>query len=93
MFLNITLIFASKNILFFTILLLNFSGVLAQLKICQHRFGGIKGVFNLTQTREKGSPENLLAGEYFMEDLAAVIQELCDLIFFPGKNIYPICNS
>jgi D-amino peptidase len=37
---------------------------------------GISGVFNFTQTREKGSPENLKACEYFMDDLAAVIKGL-----------------
>lgn len=39
---------------------------------------GISGVFNFTQTREKGSPENLKACEYFMDDLAAVIKGLRD---------------
>lgn len=39
---------------------------------------GISGVFNFTQTREKGSPENLLACDYFMEDLSAVIDGLID---------------
>lgn len=37
---------------------------------------GISGVFNFKQTREKGSPENLKACEYFMGDLAAVIKGL-----------------
>ena len=37
---------------------------------------GISGVFKFTQTREKGSPENLKACEYFMDDLAAVIKGL-----------------
>lgn len=39
---------------------------------------GISGVFNFTQTREKGSPENLKACEYFMGDLAAVVRGLRD---------------
>jgi D-amino peptidase len=76
---NFSFSFAGKNILFFTILLLNCSGLSAQLKIYVNTdLEGISGVFNFTQTREKGSPENLLACEYFMEDLAAVIQGLRD---------------
>ena len=76
---DITFNFASKNIIFFTVLMLNCSGVSAQLKIYVNTdLEGISGVFNFTQTREKGSPENLLACEYFMEDLAAVIQGLRD---------------
>ena len=51
----------------------------AQLKIYINTdLEGISGVFNFTQTREKGSPENLKACEYFMEDLAAVIKGLRD---------------
>lgn len=76
---DITFSFASKNILFFTVLFLNCISVPAQLKIYVNTdLEGISGVFNFTQTREKGSPENLLACEYFMEDLAAVIQGLRD---------------
>lgn len=53
--------------------------VSAQLKIYVNTdLEGISGVFNFTQTREKGSPENLLACEYFMDDLAAVINGLRD---------------
>lgn len=51
----------------------------AQLKIyVTTDLEGISGVFNFTQTREKGSPENLLACKYFMDDLAAVISGLRD---------------
>ncbi len=51
----------------------------AQMKIYVNTdLEGISGVFNFTQTREKGSPENLLACEYFMDDLAAVISGLRD---------------
>jgi len=61
------------------IFLLNTSAVYAQLKIYVNTdLEGISGVFNFTQTREKGSPENLLACEYFMGDLDAVIQGLRD---------------
>jgi D-amino peptidase len=58
---------------------MNSVGVSAQLKIYVNTdLEGISGVFNFTQTREKGSPENLLACEYFMGDLDAVIQGLRD---------------
>ena len=39
---------------------------------------GISGVFKFDQTREKDSPLNIQACEYFMDDLAAVIQGLLD---------------
>jgi D-amino peptidase len=59
--------------------LLNTLTVFGQLKIYVNTdLEGISGVFNFTQTREKGTPENLLACEYFMEDLAAVIAGLRD---------------
>jgi len=59
--------------------LFNTTDVSAQLKIYVNTdLEGISGVFNFTQTREKGSPENLLACEYFMGDLDAVIQGLRD---------------
>ena len=55
------------------------SKISAQLKIYVNTdLEGISGVFNFTQTREKGSPENLIACEYFMEDLEAVIHGLQD---------------
>ena len=58
---------------------LNIKPAAAQLKIYVNTdLEGISGVFNFTQTREKGSPENLLACEYFMDDLAAVIHGLRD---------------
>lgn len=37
---------------------------------------GISGVFKFDQTREKDTPLNIQACEYFMDDLAAVIQGL-----------------
>ena len=59
--------------------LVNTVVVSAQLKIYVNTdLEGISGVFNFTQTREKGSPENLQACEYFMGDLDAVIQGLRD---------------
>jgi D-amino peptidase len=39
---------------------------------------GISGVFKFAQTREKDSPLNIQACEFFMEDLAAVIRGLRD---------------
>ena len=39
---------------------------------------GISGVYKFSQTREKGTPLNIQACEYFMEDLAAVIRGLQD---------------
>ena len=37
---------------------------------------GISGVFKFGQTREKDSPANIQACEYFMDDLSAVIRGL-----------------
>jgi D-amino peptidase len=71
--------FIAKCSLFLVVYLMNSVGVSAQLKIYVNTdLEGISGVFNFTQTREKGSPENLLACEYFMGDLDAVIQGLRD---------------
>ena len=39
---------------------------------------GISGVYKFAQSREKDTPLNIQACEYFMEDLAAVIQGLQD---------------
>lgn len=66
--------------LFLITSLVFFSGPIeAQLKIYVNTdLEGISGVFNFTQTREKGSPENLKACEYFMGDLAAVVKGLRD---------------
>lgn len=51
----------------------------AQIKIfIETDLEGVSGVFNFTQTREKGSPENLKACEYFMADLAEVVRGLRD---------------
>lgn len=60
-------------------LLLITESISAQLKIYVNTdLEGISGVFNFTQTREKGSPENILACEYFMDDVAAVVRGLLD---------------
>ena len=61
------------------LLLLPVGLINAQIKIfIETDLEGVSGVFNFTQTREKGSPENLLACEYFMGDLAAVVKGLRD---------------
>ncbi|NQU52150.1 MAG: M55 family metallopeptidase [Bacteroidetes bacterium] len=72
---NFIRLFVIVMLIFF----MNIVEVSAQLKIYVNTdLEGISGVFNFTQTREKGSPENLLACEYFMDDLAAVIRGLRD---------------
>jgi D-amino peptidase len=51
----------------------------AQIKIfIETDLEGVSGVYSFSQTREKGSPENLKACEYFMGDLAAVVRGLRD---------------
>jgi D-amino peptidase len=67
---------------FLAILFLIFSGsnhVNAQLKIYINTdLEGISGVFKFAQTREKDTPLNIQACEYFMGDVAAVIRGLRD---------------
>src|SRR5660398_82510 len=71
--------FTANFVLILAIVVQNTESVSAQLKIYVNTdLEGISGVFNFIQTREKGSPENLLACEYFMDDLAAVVQGLHD---------------
>ncbi len=61
------------------LLLLPVGLINAQIKIfIETDLEGVSGVFNFTQTREKGTPENLHACEYFMGDLAAVVKGLRD---------------
>ena len=56
-----------------------FNPVSGQLKIYVNTdLEGISGVFKFAQTREKDTPLNLQACEYFMGDLAAVIKGLRD---------------
>ena len=65
-----------------TIILVSFiiySPVNAQLKIyVETDLEGISGVYKFAQTREKDTPLNIQACEYFMGDLAAVIHGLRD---------------
>jgi D-amino peptidase len=64
------------------IILMLFSGfpaLTAQIKIfIETDLEGVSGVYKFSQTREKGTPENIQACEYFMGDLAAVIRGLRD---------------
>jgi D-amino peptidase len=64
------------------ITLMVFSGffsLTAQIKIfIETDLEGVSGVYKFSQTREKGTPENIQACEYFMGDLAAVIRGLRD---------------
>ncbi|HPT21255.1 MAG TPA: M55 family metallopeptidase [Bacteroidales bacterium] len=51
----------------------------AQIKIyISTDLEGVSGVYKFSQTREKDTPLNIKACEYFMEDLAAVIRGLRD---------------
>lgn len=61
------------------LLLVASNNVNAQLKIYVNTdLEGISGVFKFAQTREKDTPLNIQACEYFMGDLAAVIRGLRD---------------
>jgi D-amino peptidase len=65
-----------------TLILLVFFGAdpaLSQIKIYVNTdLEGISGVYKFAQTREKDTPLNIEACEYFMADLAAVIRGLRD---------------
>ena len=61
------------------ILCTGINSVTAQLKIYVNTdLEGISGVYKFAQTREKDTPLNIQACEYFMGDLAAVIRGLRD---------------
>ncbi len=61
------------------ILLTGLDSLTAQIKIyIETDLEGVSGVYRFSQTRDKGSPENLKACEYFMGDLAAVVRGLRD---------------
>ncbi len=65
-----------STILFFLICL---SSVHAQIKIfIETDLEGVSGVYKFVQTREKDTPANIQACEYFMGDLAAVVRGLRD---------------
>lgn len=75
-----------------SVLLLFISNGFAQVKIYINTdLEGISGVYHFGQTREKGSPANIQACEFFMEDLAAVIRGLRDggateIVVFDGHG-------
>jgi D-amino peptidase len=61
------------------VLMTGINPVSAQLKIYVNTdLEGISGVYQFAQTREKGTPLNIQACEYFMGDVAAVVQGLRD---------------
>ena len=64
---------------FLTVLFISSFSAQAQVKIyVVTDLEGVSGVFSFAQTREKGSPLNIKACEYFMADLAAVVKGLRD---------------
>lgn len=75
---NVSRLLFVFSLIFFTIFLAP-NKTNAQLKIYVNTdLEGISGVFKFAQTREKDTPLNIQACEYFMGDLAAVIQGLRD---------------
>jgi len=61
------------------VLILSHNSLFSQIRIYVNTdLEGISGVFKFDQTREKDTPLNLQACEYFMGDLAAVIRGLKD---------------
>lgn len=70
-----TRLFPALLVLFFTLV----NPVMAQIKIYINTdLEGISGVFKFDQTRQKDTPLNIQACEYFMGDLVAVINGLHD---------------
>lgn len=70
---------AVLKLLLITVCLFFQTSIQAQLKIYVNTdLEGISGVFKFDQTREKDTPLNIQACEYFMGDLAAVIRGLLD---------------
>ena len=61
------------------LLFIGFNALTAQIKIfIETDLEGVSGVYRFSQTRDKGTPENIQACEYFMGDLAAVVRGLRD---------------
>ena len=76
---GISRIFTGLSVLFLMISLMLPYQAAAQLKIYINTdLEGISGVFKFAQTREKDTPLNIQACEYFMGDLEAVIRGLKD---------------
>jgi len=64
---------------FLILILISSRPAIAQIKIYVNTdLEGISGVFKFDQTREKDTPLNIQACEYFMGDLAAVVRGLKD---------------
>lgn len=71
--------YGHRILLFLPLLVTCFSPVSAQIKIfIETDLEGVSGVYRFAQTREKDTPANLQACEYFMGDLAAVVRGLRD---------------
>ena len=67
------------SVTFLILFLISPQPAIAQIKIYVNTdLEGISGVFKFDQTREKDTPLNIQACEYFMGDLAAVIRGLKD---------------
>ena len=61
------------------VLITSFSSSIAQIKIfIETDLEGVSGVYKFSQTREKDTPANIQACEYFMGDLSAVVRGLRD---------------
>lgn len=77
----VSLIFSLNRFLpvFILLFLICFTTVNAQIKIfIETDLEGVSGVYKFAQTREKDTPANIQACEYFMGDLAAVVRGLRD---------------
>lgn len=78
---TVTGIIPRNSIMVVFMMLLFYPGILSaqKLKIYVNTdLEGISGVFKFAQTREKDTPLNIQACEYFMGDLAAVVRGLRD---------------
>ena len=75
-------LFTSKKsflMTFICLIFISISSLNAQIKIfIETDLEGVSGVYRFAQTREKDSPANIQACEYFMGDLAAVVRGLRD---------------
>jgi D-amino peptidase len=75
LFFEVIRIFSAVIIIFFT----SVYSASAQIKIfIETDLEGVSGVYKFSQTREKDTPANIQACEYFMGDLSAVIRGLRD---------------
>jgi D-amino peptidase len=72
-------LFPVKIIALSLVLIAGFTSATAQIKIfIETDLEGVSGVYKFSQTREKDTPANIQACEYFMGDLAAVVRGLRD---------------